>query len=232
MIEYLQWDSDFFNLKTGRTSLYKATASDVSELIEEKQKERYDVVYLFVQHIDADAKQLIFNSGGILADNKTTYHKHIDSNDDIEVSPTIKIYNEALTNELLKLAIDSGHKSRFASDPRLISFFPELYKQWIEKSLTGQLADVVMVYWHNQQITGFVTAKINNKHGQIGLIAVDAQARGRGIGKQLLQAIHQWYFQQQVESCTVVTQLQNNEACRLYEKTGYTLQSVQEIYHL
>lgn len=230
MIEFLQWDSGFFNLKTGRASLYKATASDVSELIVEKQKERYDVVYLFVQHIEADAEQLISNSGGLLTDYKTTFLKS-----QIEggcLTSSIVPYRGALTPELLELAYLSGHDSRFNKDPRLNTRFFDLYRLWIEKSLTGEMADSLLVYMVHDKIRAFVTLQNKQTFGQIGLIAVSPQMQGKGVGIAMMEAAHHWYWSHHLPMARVVTQHTNMAACNLYLKSGYHIEKTERIYHL
>jgi dTDP-4-amino-4,6-dideoxy-D-galactose acyltransferase len=137
-----------------------------------------------------------------------------------------------LDQSLLNLALLSGHKSRFKKDNHLNHKFESLYKLWIKKSLSGEMADAVFVAQSNDIIQGFVTVKKKNNHGQIGLIAVAPEAQGKGFGSKLLQAAEYWYVQNNIKKCTVVTQLDNIGACKLYERIGYRKEKTELVFHI
>jgi dTDP-4-amino-4,6-dideoxy-D-galactose acyltransferase len=76
-----------------------------------------------------------------------------------------------------------------------------------------------------------VTASTTDGAGRIGLIAVDDQARGAGVGSLLIRQAHRWMQGRGARQATVVTQLENQPACRLYERLGYHLADVRNYYH-
>lgn len=135
--------------------------------IKEKSTQNYDLVYLFTNNIEKEVDNYLKNRGIHVIDHKVTYA----INGEFQASPEsdfIEPYKGSLTNDLLNLALLSGHESRFKKDPLLNPKFNLLYTQWIEESLSGQLADRVFVAKNAKRITGFVTVKKNNlKHSKI-----------------------------------------------------------------
>ena len=232
MIDYLNWDSHFFNLKIGKAVLSHTDEKNVALVFNEKKSEDYDVVYLFASGIDSGSDAAIRKAGGFMTDQKITYSKEIYKDKAHELSKVIRQYSGQLTLELLELTLQSGHESRFNMDARLQPKFELLYKTWIEKSLSGEMADSVLVYEEENTIKGFVTLKKESALGQIGLIAVAPQLHGKGIGKALMASSDNWYKSQQINTARVVTQKNNTAACKLYEKAGYTIEKTEFIYHL
>ena len=137
--------------------------------------------------------------------------------------------------ELVSLAVQAGEFSRFRRDPRIpAESFRSLYEIWLEKSVQGDLADLVLVATAGnscEQPLGFVTVSLKDGEGSIGLIAVVEWARGRAIGRRLLEAAHRWLAGRRARRVTVVTQLENHPACRLYERCGYDRAQLRHVYH-
>lgn len=231
MIQFLEWDSAFFEKKTGRFECNRLTMNQLNALFKEKSTLKFDLVYLFTNDVEEEADAYLKNAGIHFMDHKVTYAIDGEFQANTE-SVIIEPYQGILTNDLLNLALLSGHESRFKKDPLFNHNFKTLYTQWIEKSLSGQLADRVFVAKNGKAIMGFVTVAKNNKEGQIGLIAVDPTFHGQGIGRLLIQSAHNWYSQNNLTRATVVTQLTNTSACRLYEKMGYHQESAKLIFHI
>ena len=68
--------------------------------------------------------------------------------------------------------------------------------------------------------------------GEIGLLAVDATARGRGVGRSLVRAAHSAMIRRGCTQASVATQQANVGACALYESAGYAIRQVERVYHL
>lgn len=229
MIQKLDWDSNFFNLKIGKVEIDNTTEEDIIYLTQLKKKAGYDLLYLFQNEENNNLKSSIINSGGRLINQKVTYSKQ-QFEERTQINQIIE-HKGALSDDLLNLVYQSGHQSRFRLDPTLNHKFKKMYRLWIEKSLCGELADKVFIHKNNNIIDGFITVKLNDHIGQIGLIAVDASTRGKGIGNLLSQKADEWYIQNQVKCANVVTQLINKAACNFYEKNGYSISSISHIYH-
>jgi ribosomal protein S18 acetylase RimI-like enzyme len=131
------------------------------------------------------------------------------------------------------LAFQSGEYSRFNIDPNFgVLKFKELYKTWIDKSIAGQEADYVSVIQSKNKAIGFATVKIVNNVGVVGLIAVNDEQRGKGIGKILMKNIFTYLKSQGITTIEVATQYQNKQACTFYESFKMNVKSKTTIYHL
>ncbi|MBR5574430.1 MAG: GNAT family N-acetyltransferase [Paludibacteraceae bacterium] len=167
-----------------------------------------------------------------LVDTKTIYAKSIDSS---AIMPaTIERYQESVPNDdLYRLALVSGVYSRFRLDNSLPSdSYERLYRCWIERSVDGAMADLVLVHCTDNQIDGMITMKIEADVAHIGLVSVDEGSQGRGVGTMLIRAVEA-HLQSNttVRHLKVATQWANKPACHLYEKNGFVVEEKTNIYH-
>ncbi len=233
MIEYLDWDSTFFDIKIGRYITTHLSHYQIESLFKLKKENHYDLIYLFSESMDKRAEKLFSELQIVPFDQKVTYTGIVTDQTKLPQLPdNIRLFKGPLKRDLLDLALLSGHESRFKKDPRLVEKFDELYKSWVEKSLKGEMANAVFVYQDDSQIQGFVTVKKNGMNGQIGLISVHPSVQGKGIGTKLIDAAHWWYYQNQLHTCSVVTQFTNKAACNLYERNGYEASKKEDVFHL
>ena len=75
------------------------------------------------------------------------------------------------------------------------------------------------------------TLKITADKGVIGLIAVSPLSQGKGYGHILNDACCNELIMRNINTIEVATQKDNKSACRFYEKCGFSVQSVTNIYH-
>ena len=229
-IKYLEWDSVFFGLKIGQAEAPYLNECIINDLIQARQTGGFDLVYLFTDNLDSEGQGSTYETMGGPVDVKVTYSRTILPEEEIP-SMNIKRYYGEITRKLIDLAIESGHMSRFRKDTRLSPRFIDMYSTWISGSVSGELADAVLVSGDQDDINGFVTLKSNSPVCTIGLIAVDNLSRGRGIGGELLKAAVNWALNKDCQEIRVATQMENLGACRLYEKNGYTRISTKYIFH-
>lgn len=135
--------------------------------------------------------------------------------------------------KLQEIARYSHTDSRFYADkhfPR--NLCDALYDTWIARSCAGY-ADVVLVAESRRAPVGYISCHLDttNKHGSIGLVGVDEQTRGQGIGQALVKQALEWFLAQRMLTVTVVTQGRNIVAQRLYQKNGFFTESMQLWYH-
>lgn len=227
MIDRLQWDSDFFGLRIGRADVEANKKWNMLQQEAGSLRVDYDLIYIFSE------QELPFDSNSIrLVDTKTIYAKAIDTS---AIMPsTIERYQETLPNaDLYRLALVSGVYSRF----RLDDCFPaesyeRMYRCWIERSVDGSMADVVLVHRTDNLIDGMITLKIEDNVAHIGLVAVDEGAQGRGVGTMLIRAVEAYLKNNTtIRYLKVATQWENKPACRLYEKNGFVVEQKTNIYH-
>ena len=223
-LKYLEWDSEFFNKEIYRLDLEKGI--NLEELNSITQKIKCDLLYLFLkQELSTQSNENFF-----LADKKIIFEKNIDPTEHQTISPSI-IPTYVLTSHLHELALLSGIYSRFKLDTRLDFKFGDLYKLWIEKSVSREMASEVFVYKEGEVDVGFVTIKKNENIGIIGLIAVNEMYHSKNIGSLLLQAVEYWCLNNDINIIEVATQLDNNKACHFYRKNGFDVKQIDYIYH-
>lgn len=227
MIEYLPWDSNFFNLRVGKINFitnesFSFNSDDISN---------YDLLYLFTKPNQTKVINHIKSVNGVLVDEKVTFSKEIKSSNQIY---NIEEYNhEVITDELYALAIQSGIKSRFKIDSKFPKgSFEKLYKEWIEQSVINNYCDKIFVVKDEDIVIGFVTLHLNGNIGKIGLIAVNESYRGKGIGKQLMYACENYLYKNKIKTLEVITQKKNSSAMHFYSSIGYSIMTTENIYHL
>lgn len=171
--------------------------------------------------------------GGLLVDEKTTFHAPIEQVLAATASARSDVSEYRGPAETLRpFALAAGVFSRFRVDPNMSPhLFEKLYGVWLERSVRREIADTVFVTGTPEVPTGFVTVGVKNGRTDIGLIAVDVQARGQGCGKALVRRAATWGRDAHMETLQVVTQGANREACALYERCGLALETVNPVFH-
>jgi ribosomal protein S18 acetylase RimI-like enzyme len=182
---------------------------------------------------------LLHEFTGSLTDRKVTYLAELAkdmalSQEEISTWGIYEYPRSAPTHRLIQLAIASSASSRFRADSRIPAEKTDrLYSIWMNRSTSGEMADAVLVARSRStgNEIGMITISIHGGMGQIGLIAVSEEARGQGIGLRLLRAAHWYMLQRGARRSSVVTQMVNTAACRLYERGGYGIHDLQHYYH-
>ena len=185
---------------------------------------------------------LLQSFSGSLVDRKVTYQRELNSEficDPFKnLNSTFKVmeYPKSPANQQLSaLALLGGAKSRFHVDPNISrEKFVSMYHIWINRSTLHEIADVVFVVTSSSNIheyLGVVTWSGKNGMGKVGLIGVQKEVQGQGIGSLLMKTIHEWMLSNGINTSEVVTQRDNVQACKFYEKAGYLLKSIQHYYH-
>ena len=227
MVSRLQWDSDFFGLRIGRIDIVSNERWQMLFQEASSLQMHYDLIYVFSeQELPTDSNKVR------LIDTKTIYAKSIGSS--VIIPATIERYQESVPNaDLYRLALVSGVYSRFRLDDIMpAESYERMYRRWIERSVDGSMADLVLVHRTDTQIDGMITLKIEANVAHIGLVAVDEEAQGKGIGTMLIKAVEA-YLQTNttVQHLKVATQWANKPACHLYEKNGFVVEEKTNIYH-
>lgn len=227
---YLEWDSDFFGKKIGKID-FTNNGTFLVENLEKAFKQQYDLVYVFGNKNTDIPNEILAKFNGKLVDRKITYTAQIK---DLRTKTIVKIkeFREQNGCQLYDLAYLSGTHSRFKLDKGLgIENFKHLYREWIDKSVSHQIAKKVFVYEDSGKIKGMITLGVKEKTANIGLIAVDESLQGKGVGISLIDACVQYCKAENILTLDVPTQLENTQACKFYEKCGFREKSVQNIYH-
>ncbi len=225
MVEFLEWDSDFLNLKIGKV--------EIKSIEEFEYTGEYDLIYIFSDTKFKTSKNLA------LVDEKFEFSKSIV--DQTIIDREIVEFNEVdfhLLNgnqkqSFLDLVYLSGHLSRFKIDINLpIGSFEKLYLKWIENSIFSEIHKV-FVYKRNEEIIAFITLELPEESifAKIGLVAVKPEYQGLGLGKKLIKFSEHISYRFGKQIFQVVTQRTNIQAITAYKNYGFLLRNSTNIYH-
>lgn len=234
ILQPLQWDSDFFGYPVARITASAIPADKLAELLDEAKKKKIRLVYLFADPADHISSETAAVFNAKLVDRKITFHMKINESVVTPVDDHIQQFEQQYPSEkLTDLAMQSGLYSRYKTDPGFINKeFERMYLAWIENSVNKKIADHTFVYYENGIELGFVTLKARDNYGQIGLIAVDENSRGKSIGKKLIAAVTDQLYKKNIPDLDVATQVDNEDACNFYRKAGFNESKAENIYHI
>ncbi|TAG85565.1 MAG: hypothetical protein EAZ20_14805, partial [Bacteroidetes bacterium] len=165
MIEFLSWDTDFFGYKVGKIINNK---TDIYQIITEAKKEKYTLLYGFLNPNDIFQNEIYQKNNGFLADEKITFLQNVPNinpqNNPTEIYKRENLYeNKNESEDLISLALQSGEFSRFKIDKNFEQenlkqhTFEKLYTIWIENSVNKKIAKNVIIQQENQKIVGVLT---------------------------------------------------------------------------
>jgi dTDP-4-amino-4,6-dideoxy-D-galactose acyltransferase len=227
-IKRLDWDSDFFGFEVGSCEINEQEIFDYNDFLKESGK--YKLIYVFS---DMDLECSSFK----LVDRKITFQQELRHLEITERPTKSRIVsfdsNKHDMSQMINLALLSGVNSRFNIDSNFKNGeYEKLYTEWILKSINGDLAQDVLIFTQHDKILGFITLNLKSDLiAEIGLLAVAEQARGEGLGTELvLEAIHKARLTNR-SHIQVVTQADNLPAMALYQKSKFNIIHKKNIYH-
>ena len=228
-IKFLKWDSDFFGYKVGDVNDVNV---DIVQLLIEAKKLNYKLLYVRVHPENIVLNLECVKNSGILVDSKTTYLQKTPLQVDISNNKSIIYDEKVITDELMNLSFQSGIYSRYNIDKNFKNNeYKNLYSTWLTKSINKEIADKVIVYKEKDNIIGFLTLALKNGCSDLGLIAVNQDHRGKGVGVMLINKFIDESLKLKSEKLQVITQKSNINACSFYEKMGFKIEKVENIYH-
>lgn len=231
--ELLDWDTRSFGFRTARINP-GVDADRLPQVVATMEEAKVVLAYLMVPPTAEAVIRAAGVVGGTCVDRKSTFMASVGVVLDSTEGRGVPVFEErgALTPDLRQLSLDAGEYSRFRVDPRFpAEAFEMLYTRWIERSLTGEIAEGVFITRDNGGPTGMVTVGRKDGRADIGLIAVSPRARGRGLASGLVRRAAEWGRSLDITDIQVVTQGENGPACSLYRRCGLTLESVTLVFH-
>lgn len=226
-VERLTWDSDFFGLRIGRADI--RSSEDSCALVHQKEslKAGFDLVYVFGnQGIGFSGE------GTTLVDRKMVYT--LSECSDVFFDDHVELWdgNKLVTRALLDLALVSGKYSRFKLDSQFpVGSYERLYSRWIEQSVKRVMATEVFCYLVGDTPKGLVTLDLKEDVGSIGLVAIAEDYQHRGVGTAMMRHVISYAQKHTCKKLSVATQFDNKAACSLYEKVGFKVESMTNVWH-
>lgn len=243
--EFLAWDSAFFGRRIGRVRGRRLTRATAAALDRWVAREGVECLYFLADSGDPETAPLAEERGFRLVDVRVTLER---SGGAAAASGAGRA--EATTGaapartrpataadlpELRRIAATGHRDSRFYHDPHFDRRrCDSLYAAWIEKSCADPAGIVLVARVPDPagRPAGYITGTIGEDgEGRIGLFAVAADARGRGIGGELIAAVLGWFAGRGADPVSVVTQGRNVRAQRTYQRFGMRTRSVELWFH-
>lgn len=235
-IEYLDWDSNFFNLKVGKCLIYNSDNFDTNEFNLLANKDSFDLIYL-ISHNELLLQDQILGSNLDLVDIQLSMTKNIAVEDSDGENYNFKEHLDAKEiRDVYRIAEQTATVSRFFNDPLVgRKKTIKLYRKWVDNTLNKTYGSGILVEYYNDKIIGICLIRVNNteKVGLCTLIGVDRNFKGKGIGRKLWrQAFCYLYNNLDIEKCKVNFSLKNTESFNFHLRMGFNItEKVKYIYH-
>ena len=239
----LPWDTGLFRFSAARIDLlaasggYNEARETASQLIQTAIREAAGKQ---VRHVVArvDASSLAYSHA--LAENgfemidgiQTFATRQVESNP----TPHTRLTTSADTDAIAKIATASFVHDRFHNDITIgAEVADRLHEAWARNSVSGEVADAVLVATSDDGIDAFVTVKLDQtlpgiRFATIPLVATAYQARGKGAARRATAAALDWCASQNVDIVEVGTQIANVPAARLYQSAGFHTTAISLTY--
>lgn len=229
----LSWDSEFFGIRIAQIDAGAFTEGNRSECLQWCHDQRIECAYLSVNSADQGLIDAAVQNEFRLVDIRlilkttTTTAEHRQHPAGVEIRASRDSDIDALSN----IAIGAHRDTRFYVDGGFDrARCDALYELWIAKSCRGW-ADHVVVAERAGEAVGYVTCHRTQTAGRIGLVGVAESARGLGIGHAMIGEALRWCSSQDLDEVTVATQGRNMAALNLYQKSGFSVATVDCIFH-
>jgi dTDP-4-amino-4,6-dideoxy-D-galactose acyltransferase len=236
--EFLPWDTNFFGCRVGRVrgdTLNEGLASLIDEWAAANSVR---VLYLLARSDDPTTTRMAEIHGYNLTDVRVTFERMLESQkrntpEPVSSSDRIRAARPEDVPSLQEIAASGHTGTRFANDPH----FPAervqaFYAKWIAVECEGRAEQVLVAASGEDNPIGYISCHLDaNNCGEIGLVGVNPNHRGNGLGSSLVRGALRWFGGQGARLVTVVTQGNNMAAQRLYQKSGFITRNVQLWYH-
>ena len=263
------WDSTFFGASIAQVAASRLAPARLARIVADADAAGIDCLYFLADATDPETVRAAEQSGFSLVDVRLTLACGLapdgqdagaagsrdrgaagesqqsvaaDSDPAAGDRARIRVASPADRPALTALARTSHRNTRFYRDLRFDrDRCDDLYATWIERSVAGELADVVWVVDVDGAALGYLTltteprgavdGSSGGRSSTIGLVAVDPACRGRGYGDALLREACAWTRRRGIPRAVVVTQGNNAGAARFYQRAGFVTSRVELWYH-
>jgi dTDP-4-amino-4,6-dideoxy-D-galactose acyltransferase len=227
-LEPLPWDTEHFGFEVGRVVPARPTQKELARAVEAARASGIACLYL---GCPVDALQSVTwaaRAGFRLVDLRVTLER--------EAAPVsavaARLASPAEIPGAVALARTTFGQSRFFADgqfpPRRVE---DLYERWLRRDLASE-GGAVVVELLDGTVAGFASGRVEETGiGRIGLVAVASFARGRGVGRRIVEGLSGELARRGAQQLSVVTQAQNLSALRLYEGLGFQTASTSITLH-
>jgi len=233
-VQFLEWDSKFFGARIGRITSRNLTDKEMARVEKWVSANNVDCLYYLADGLKIESSRVAEACGFFLTDLRMTYCISLHAETvDSEVRAGFRKAKEEDLPTLKKMAGEYHQNSRFFADENFArEKCHKLYELWLQKDFQEENHFVWLIDVDGH-IAGYTSASldINTKRAEIGLVGINSEFRGQGIGFSLQRRVLRELWLRGVHEVEVVTQGRNIAAQNLYIKSGYHLKSVDLWFH-
>lgn len=222
IIKYRDWDSSFF-----KQDIYYVEPEDINKLSESMWLNfNQAIVQTKIKASEIALCDKAQQLGFTLIESEFMLLKNFSEHQ--ESIPNIQPASKEDWSSVGILVSESFQYSRFRYPWFGSGESSRFYTQWAKNAIMNTFDDVCLIFKEPQNIIkGMISAKKTDKDSaRVGIICVDEQYRGQGVGHHLLKAIEQWCYQQGLSRLYIATQGSNQRACSFYLKNNYQLHNL------
>lgn len=235
-IQFLEWDTNFFGIKTGKVEIFGESEFNPSEFKQKSLEDRYELIYIFKYGTMLPGSKII--AANIeLVDIMLTMSMKFDKNKYLDLPYALR--NELSSVELrdcYHISEQISTVSRFYTD---LKVGPEktknLYKKWIDNAMNKSFSDGIFLNKETDNIIGIHLIKTDakNKIGYFTLTGIDSKSKGKGIGTSLwIQSFAYWADKFDIQIIKSPFSFQNKESFNFHLKNDFNkIEEVKYIYH-
>lgn len=236
IIQYLDWDTNFFGIKTGKVELFDESEFDSLTFKQKSLEEKYELIYLFKYGKMLSWEKAI-TSNIELVDIILTMS--MEFNKDRYVNLPYTLRNALSSKELdacYQIAEQISVVSRFYNELKVGPIKTKLlYRKWIDNAINKSFSDGIFLNKKTNNISGIHLIKTDtiNKVGFFTLTGVDKKSKGKGIGTSLWrQSFAYWANIHDINIIKSSFSFQNKESFNFHLKNNFKrIEELKYIYH-
>lgn len=232
--ELLPWDTEFLGFPVARLRPTALDEAAFDAVLRHCRAVGIRLLYLYADPADAVTAATARRAGLPLADHRLTFEMLLPATPNYTARTGFQIRpTTTYSSRLEALVWQSGEYSRFRRDPNFApDVFPRLYSQWLRNILAGRTARQLLVAESADEVVqGLLVLDEKPHQTSLELLAVDTALRGRGLGWQFLEAAQRQAYAWGHPALRLVTQADNEPACRLYRRFGFRVTHEEHLYH-
>lgn len=229
----LEWDSGFFGFPIAQVTQPVLSREIVPVVLDWCQEQNIRCLYLLADASSAETAAAAESFGFSMVDVRVELRWSNREKASNSAPPSgLRAVRDADIEALKTIAREAHTDSRFFFDSR---FGKEqagnLFATWIATDCRGRANKVLVVDAADTKAVGYVSCYSKAGSNRISLIGVASEFRGRKLGQALVAGGLGWFRSVGAETVSVVTQMRNVAAQRLYQAAGFRTVSVMVWYH-
>jgi len=248
--ELLPWDTEFFKCRIAKVYGDTLDQQRASQIESWSRSSGIECLYFLSRSGDPLTIRTAEAHGFGLMDIRLTLENTLEEPQRIgaPTSPAkylIRAFAQRDLERVQAIARVVHNNTRFFNDPHFArQRVEDFYAFWIAQECGGGAQQVLVAGGGKKERVGYISCYIKRNTAAVRLLRFDGhqlrernwkvrhhEARGNGVGVNLILAAKEWFLGQGIGRVAVVTQGSNRPAQRVYQRCGFLTQEVQLWYH-